>query len=504
MTTTTATPTPVWQAYCHQTDRVLFVAPGLAGDGAPLWGTFWRASRKGGEAGGLRRFVSSAAPMVAEPHRAQADLDALAVTYGWKPTAHPEPELLPVGSRAAGPTISCEMDPATSPLPEETSAPISPSQEETQLVSNAYQLPIYAEIPITSVTANPDQPRRGFDEEALAELAESIKVHGILEPLVVRQITSETYQIIAGERRWRAAGLANLAVIPCMIRRADDRQALELALLENLARRDLDPVEEARGYQALIALGHRVTALAQRVGRSQSAVSNAVRLLKLPEEVITMITDGSLSPAHGRSLVRFAEAPAVCRRIAEIAVNRNRTASELDAEKLPFNYELSTEKLVYPLSGGHPEPIFATDACKDCAHYRAVSDWRTYCLDPACAAGKEKAAREALKEGRTDGVRMPEKSVVASELPEGSFAPRLGGDFPAGCRADCPSRQTKQIYGKPCDVCLDPPCFNRLARAEKRQENASWKAERRELAANVLDLISPPDTPSPSSETWEN
>jgi hypothetical protein len=289
-----------------------------------------------------------------------------------------------------------------------------------------------------------------------------------------------------------------------MIRRADDRQALELALLENLARRDLDPIEEARGYQALIALGHRVTNLAQRVGRSQSAVSNAVRLLKLPEEVITMISAGTLSAAHGRSLVRFAAAPAVTKRVAELTAEQGRTSTELDRDSLPFADVLAREKLVYQLKGGYPLPVFDQAGCLDCLHRRAEASWRHWCTDLQCAQEKEAAAREALKQGNIDEVAGVTENDGTKSLPEGSYdRPRREGEWPAGCQSGCPSRQTAQVHGHQKEVCLDPTCFKRLERAEKRQENASWQAERRELAANVLDLISPPDTPSPSSETWE-
>ena len=135
-------------------------------------------------------------------------------------------------------------------------------------------------LPISEVESNSSQPRKNFDEEALAQLADSIREHGIIQPLTVRKLTSGYYQIIAGERRWRAARLAGLQEVPVTVIEADDRKAAELAMIENLQREDLDPIEEAMGYQTLTKQYHMTQEeAAQRVGKSRSAVTNALRLL---------------------------------------------------------------------------------------------------------------------------------------------------------------------------------------------------------------------------------
>ena len=159
-------------------------------------------------------------------------------------------------------------------------------------------------LSLSQVETNSGQPRKYFDEEALAELADSIAEHGIIQPITVRKLSSGYYQIIAGERRWRAARLAGLKEIPVVIIEADDRKAAELAMIENLQREDLNPMEEAAGYQSLIENYHMTQEeAAQRVGKSRSAVANVLRLLNLPESVQKMLESGQISAGHARALL---------------------------------------------------------------------------------------------------------------------------------------------------------------------------------------------------------
>ena len=160
------------------------------------------------------------------------------------------------------------------------------------------------QVSIHRVEPNPDQPRSSFDGEALQALADSITAHGILQPLTVRELPGETYQIIAGERRWRAARLAGLTEVPVLIVEADDRKAMELALIENLQREDLNPIEEARGYRVLQAEhGLSQEDIAARVGKSRPAVANSLRLLQLCPEVLAQVESGALSAGHARAIV---------------------------------------------------------------------------------------------------------------------------------------------------------------------------------------------------------
>ena len=168
------------------------------------------------------------------------------------------------------------------------------SQEKT-----AYQL-----LPIYKVEPNPDQPRQDFDEVELQALADSIAEHGVIQPLTVREMSTGYYQIIAGERRWRAARIANLSEVPAIIVEADDRKVKELALIENLQRQDLNPVEEALGYHSLMEeYGLTQDDAAKRVGKSRPAVANALRLLALPQEILEMLRQGKLTAGHARAVL---------------------------------------------------------------------------------------------------------------------------------------------------------------------------------------------------------
>ena len=172
---------------------------------------------------------------------------------------------------------------------------------EEPLEKSAYQL-----LPIYKVEPNPDQPRHDFDEEELQALADSITVHGIIQPLTVREMPNGYYQIIAGERRWRAARMANLSDVPAVIIEADDKKAMELALIENLQRQDLNPLEEALGYQTLMnEYGLTQEEAAGQVGKSRPAVANALRLLGLCPEVQERVRKGELSAGHARAILQL-------------------------------------------------------------------------------------------------------------------------------------------------------------------------------------------------------
>ena len=164
-------------------------------------------------------------------------------------------------------------------------------------------------LPISQVESCSAQPRKQFDPDALADLADSIRQHGIIQPLTVRKLQSGYYQIIAGERRWRAARMAGLSEVPCIVIEADDRKAMELAMIENLQREDLNPIEEAQGYQTLVSqYGLTQEQAAQQVGKSRSAVANALRLLNLAPAVRSLVEEGKLSGGHARALLPLSPA----------------------------------------------------------------------------------------------------------------------------------------------------------------------------------------------------
>lgn len=159
-------------------------------------------------------------------------------------------------------------------------------------------------LPISQVEPGLNQPRKRFDQDTLADLADSIRVHGIIQPLTVRRLSSGYYQIIAGERRWRAAKLAGLAEVPAVIVEADDRKVMEIGLIENLQREDLNPAEEARGYQVLMEeYGLTQEQVAEQMGKSRPAITNTLRLLALPQDLLALVEEGRLSAGHARALL---------------------------------------------------------------------------------------------------------------------------------------------------------------------------------------------------------
>ncbi|MGI8712318.1 MAG: ParB/RepB/Spo0J family partition protein [Solirubrobacteraceae bacterium] len=185
-------------------------------------------------------------------------------------------------------------------------------------------------LPTDMITPNPHQPRRDFDEDTLVALAESIKVRGVLQPVLVRPVPGGTYELLAGERRWRAAVLTGLDTVPAIVRHHDDAASLEVALIENMAREDLNAVEEARACAALTEeLGLSREEVGQRVGRSRVAVSNLIRLLDLPDVALDLIIAGELSEGHGRALLTAPD-NADRRRLARQAADGRWSVRELE------------------------------------------------------------------------------------------------------------------------------------------------------------------------------
>lgn len=189
---------------------------------------------------------------------------------------------------------------------------------------------------INEIEPNSDQPRKIFDEEALSELSASISNHGVIQPLLVRPMADGTYQLIAGERRWRASRMAGLTQVPVVIKKMSDSEAMEIALIENLQREDLSAVEEAQGY-ALLMSTYQLTQeqVALRVGKSRSAVANILRLLVLPEQILELLQDGSLTSGHARALISVGDKEKTLELANEII---SKDLSVRDTEKLIKNF----------------------------------------------------------------------------------------------------------------------------------------------------------------------
>ena len=220
------------------------------------------------------------------------------------------------------------------------------------LEKSAYQM-----LPIYKIEPNPDQPRQDFDEEELQALADSIDLHGIIQPLTVRELSSGYYQIIAGERRWRAARMANLSEIPAVIMEADDRTVKELALIENLQRQDLNPVEEALGYQSLMQeYGLTQEEAAKQVGKSRPAVANALRLLNLHPEVLEMVRSGKLTAGHARAVL-----------VLKTEKKQLEAAQKIAALGLSVRQaELLCKTMAKEPAAKKEDPVFAVDYVAEC------------------------------------------------------------------------------------------------------------------------------------------
>ena len=185
-------------------------------------------------------------------------------------------------------------------------------------------------LPINDIIPNKDQPRKTFDEAALEELADSIRQHGVLQPLLVRPLTTGGYQLVAGERRWRASRMAELKEVPVIVKELDDTEAMQIAIIENLQREDLNPIEEAEGLQALIdKCGFTQEEAAASVGKSRPAITNSLRLLRLPEEVRDMTKNGDISAGHARALLAF-ESDALMLEVAEQIVSKKLTVRDVE------------------------------------------------------------------------------------------------------------------------------------------------------------------------------
>ena len=216
-------------------------------------------------------------------------------------------------------------------------------------------------LPISQVEPGLNQPRKRFEQGALDDLAESIRIHGIIQPLTVRRLATGYYQIVAGERRWRAAKAAGLTQVPVVIIEADDRKVMELGLIENLQREDLNPAEEARGFRTLMEeYGLTQEQVAQQMGKSRPAITNTLRLLALPQEVMALVEEGTLSAGHARAILG-APTPALQREAAKRVVEGQLSVRQTEA----LIKTLQAEKKIKPKESGPDLSLYLGELEKD-------------------------------------------------------------------------------------------------------------------------------------------
>jgi ParB family chromosome partitioning protein len=221
------------------------------------------------------------------------------------------------------------------------------------------------QLPVELISPNPQQPRRAFDEDTLLALAESIRLRGVLQPVLVRPIVGGRYELIAGERRWRAARLAELDTVPAVVRRHDDATSLEVALIENMAREDLNPIDEARACAALVEeLGLTREEVGLRVGRSRVAVSNLIRLLDLPDDALALIERGELTEGHGRALL-LTEDHSDRRNLAREAAAHQWSVRELEARARSAGSSTVTRRRRTARPALHPDQQAAIEQIAD-------------------------------------------------------------------------------------------------------------------------------------------
>ncbi|HEV2121398.1 MAG TPA: ParB/RepB/Spo0J family partition protein [Chloroflexota bacterium] len=281
-------------------------------------------------------------------------------------------------------------------------------------------MPVFREIPLDAIQPDPQNPRRRFDEEELRALAASIEQDGVLQPILVRPGPGPqpNWVIVAGERRWRAAKLAGLRIIPAMVhslrlKTGDSAECLRLALVENLQRQNLSPLEEAQAYADLATLGLKRTEIAAAVKRSVPVVKNALRLLRLPPPVQEHVRDGRLSASHARALCRYEGFPALQARLADLAVTHGWTSRDLDSHALPAANLLLAEGLIacLPLER---EPFAST--CRACP-FDAFHATGGYCLRPEHARTLGAATVSPSGSGETlDAADLP-GSTYTTDMP---------------------------------------------------------------------------------------
>lgn len=333
-------------------------------------------------------------------------------------------------------------------------------------------------------------PRKHFDTEALNELVESILEHGLIEPIVVRERTAGGYEIIAGERRWRACRMAGMENIPAIVRKADDSQARVLALVENLVRRDINPVEEAMGFQALRDMGLQVQEIAQKVNRAQSTISNSMRLLELDDSVLKSVSSGDITQSHARALVPFAGNKALTDVLVDGITTHKITSKSIETLKvadMPYQVGSAIRKHVGEL-GSYECKFSPEEVCKGCGNRMA-----RFCLDKDCYSRNNKevlAAKQAeflaAQEAAGDGLVNVNDYIG---LWDWVNKERLG------CDPDCPHlKQMRYGNNELRDICINKFCLNErreLADARVDAERAAAKEE--QLARTLHAIYNDPD-----------
>ena len=335
--------------------------------------------------------------------------------------------------------------------------------------------PKLVELPLNVITPSPLNPRKNFDAEGLKELAVSVKLHGVQQPIVVRPTRGagwthdspelSQYWVVMGERRFRAAQMAGLATIPALVRCdiTDDAHHIELALIENLHRRDIDAIEEAQAFEELRKLGYTQQGIADMVNRSQAAVANTLRLLQLPETVQAKVQTGVLPPTSARALLKYAPLPSLANAMAEIAIEKKIPSAELEKSKLstPMRIELVSRGELLRLDDAK---FNARDKCVPCPHNaRIEGEYAFYCANHACYKALNREWQVA-QDAREEAARLKAANSGGEPIQDIGKRRRIDEEGEAaGCSEQCACRGLGRSWdGSLVPVCNEPGKYQAL------------------------------------------
>jgi ParB/RepB/Spo0J family partition protein len=408
--------------------------------------------------------------------------------------------------RLDNPTLVVSDAPAL-PAPEPTTdhRPLTPAEGRR-----------FAHLPLAEILPSPLNPRKTFAEEDLAELAESLQAHGVIQPVMVRPYAAPhtngaRWELIAGERRYRAATLIGLAELPAIIAEGlTDAQVLAMMIDENERRSALNPIEHAAALRRLSDLGWTQTQIAEELGMQQSRVAHRLSLLTLPPAVQEMIAEGRLSASHGEALRKWADFPPVCLALAEITAASNHPVKVLD-DKLPFNWVLRNRKLIRAVDYYTPKSV--KEECKNCPHqaFRSTGGGDGYCLLPeeydrkvgevnaatlARAAESNPAVKERLAAATGDGCATGTGCLKMVDLTPGAYEELRYRTIPAGCTEECPCRvlaESRYREGQLEPVCLDPKRFRLIQITESRDAGKRRKEAMAAKGARLAEALASPD-----------
>lgn len=353
-------------------------------------------------------------------------------------------------------------------------------------------------VPIHMIRPNPANPRKNFDEEALEELARSIEEVGILQPLVLVENGDGTHRIVAGERRWRAAEMAGLASVPALIAKLTPAQEAEIMLIENLQRKDLDPIEEAQAYRALLdEHGYTQERLAEKLGVSQPHIANRIRLLRLPETVQEKISRGIITPGHGRELVALAGAPEILEKAVE-TIEQNR----VPVSEVGTTIAWQVRRHGRPLSKTcWPQPIFDTSGCEKCKSRMEIDvppqGKEPFCLKPSCWERKQRAADknsvlQKLQELAEEGAITREELAWMTVI-----EPYTAGWYVVENIPECEScPRAKKVAVRHYDgaleikrACNDGICHDKKFKESYERQMAAREAEKEDLRRRAEEAV---------------